>query len=139
MQRANDVGPPLTAERCGAGSTACKEPSARVIRGSIKTAGLVGAAAGETIRALTLSSDSRREAAAERGGVGHQERFVEALLIGREEVVPVVATPDERVERLRLTSRDARPGHIACIDVGVIATGAVEAVAEVRIEIHVTD
>ena len=85
------------------------------------------------------ADEGRREAAAERGGVGEQVRFVKALLIRREEVVPVVAAADERVERLRLTSRDARPGHIASVDIGEGAVGTVKAVAEVRIEVKVTN
>src|SRR5580704_1807710 len=139
MQRADDVGPTLTAIRRGAGNAACEEPGARVIRASTKTAGHVGAAAGGPVCALTLRSDRRREAAAKRSRVGHQERLVEPLLIGREEVVPVVAAADERVERLRLTSRDARPGHIAGVDISERAAGTVEAAPEVRIEIHVPD
>src|SRR6202034_340247 len=85
----------------------------------------VGAAAGGAVCALALRSEGRCEAAAERGGVGKQNWLVEALLVRREEVVPVVATADERVERLRLTSRDASPGHIARVDVSEGATGTV--------------
>src|ERR1700677_4883943 len=137
MQRADDVRPFLTAIRRGTGNASCEEPSARVIRGSTKTAGLVGAAAGCAVRALALGSERRREAAAERGGVSHQEGVVEALLIRREKVVPVIAAADERIERLRLTSRDARPGHITGVDISERAAGAVEAAPAVRIEIHV--
>jgi hypothetical protein len=139
MQRANDVGPTLTAKRRGTGNTAGREdPSAHVLQAAI-TAGQVGAAAGFAVPALALCSERRREAAAKRSRVGHQDRFVEALLIGREEVVPVIAAADERVERLRLTSRDARPGHVPSIDIGEGAPGTVETAAEVRIEIHMTN
>ena len=65
-----------------------------------------------------LCSESGCKAATERRCIGEQDRLVEALLVGREEVVPVVAAADEGIERLRLTSGDARPGHIARVDVG---------------------
>ena len=59
----------------------------------------------------------RREAAAERRGVGDQVWLVEALPVGGGEVGPVVAAADEREERLRLTSGDAGPGHVGGVDV----------------------
>ena len=78
----------------------------------------IRAAAGAAVGALALRCDRRREAAAERGGIGQQVRLVEALLVGRGEVRPVVAAAGERIERLRLTGGDARPGQVASVEVG---------------------
>ena len=78
--------------------------------------------------ASALRGDRRREAAAERRGVGQQVRLVVALLIGREDVRPAFAAAEEREEPRRLTSRDARPLQIGEIDVGAGA-GRVEAAA----------
>src|SRR6202044_1418710 len=135
----DDVGPTVATKLRGTGYTRREDPSAQIIPAVAITAGLVGAAAGGAGGALALCSEGRRKAAAERGGVGKQDWLVEALLVRREEVVPVVAAADEGVERLRLTGRDARPGHIARVDVGEGAVGAVQAAAEVRIDVKVTD
>src|SRR5580698_4203020 len=135
MQRADDVGPTLTAIGRGTRNTARKGPGAQVIRVT-SGADQVGAAAGGAVRALALRSEGRREAAAERGGIGKQDWLVKALLVRREEVVPVVAAADERIERLRLTSGDASPGHIACVDVSEGATWTIQTATEVGVKIH---
>ena len=89
-------------------------------------------------RARAFERQRRREAAAERGGVGHQVRLVEALAVGREEVRPVVAAAGERIERGGLTGGDAGPGQVAGVDVG-LGAGVVEPVAHFTVEVHVAD
>src|SRR6202044_1863944 len=131
----DDVGPTVATKLRGAGYTRREDPSAQIIPAVAITAGEVGAAAGGAVGALALRGEGRREAAAERGGVGEQDWLVEALLVRREEVVPVVAAADERVERLRLTSRDASPGHIARVDVSEGATRTVQTAAEVGVQV----
>src|SRR5208283_2500654 len=86
VQRADDVGPTLAAERDAARVGAGQRSEV----GAARTRQL-RAFAREAVRARALRRDGGREAAAERSGVGHQDRLVEALLVRREEVRPVVA------------------------------------------------
>ena len=130
MQGADDVRPALAAEDDVAGIEAARVAAAR--------ASHLSAAARAAIRARALGGDRRREAAAERGGVGDQVRLVEALLIGGEEVRPVVAAAGERVERLRLTGGDAGPGQVAGVEVSQV-TGVVESVAVFRVDVEMPD
>ena len=86
--------------------------------------------------ARALSRDRRREAAAERSRVSEQVRLVEALLVGGEEVRPARAAAREGVERVRLTSGDAGPGHVSAVDVGRVP-GRVETVAVFELHFEV--
>ena len=100
--------------------------------------GHVGAAAGTAESAGAFRRDRRRKAAAERSGVGHQVRLVEAFAVRRGEVRPVVAAAGERIERLRLTGGDPCPGQVARVEIGEGA-GVVEPVAHFRVEVEVAD
>jgi hypothetical protein len=109
----------------------------------------VGAWAAGADSHRALRGDRRREAAAEGRGIGEHQRLVEALLVGRVNVVPTFAAAEERKERRRFTSRDPRPLDVTQVHIGLgteIAVGAcdpsadavVKAVAGVKLELSVT-
>ena len=83
----------------------------------------------------------RREAAAERSGVGQHVGLVVALAVGREEVRPGKTAAREREEGVDLTSGQAGPSDVSAVETAVRTTraGVVEAGAVVELIFDVSD
>src|SRR5208337_5045012 len=133
VQVADDVGPTLAAVGYAGRVKAADRALVAAAWG-----GKPRAAARRAVRARALRREGGGEAAAERGGVGHQVRLVEALLVGGEEVRPVVAAAGERIERSGFTGGDAGPGQVARVEVSVAADG-IEAVGVLGVEVEMAD
>ena len=86
-------------------------PGERPLKLKAADAVQVRAAAAGAVAAIALRGDRGGEAAAERSGVGQQVGLVEALLVGREEVIPARAAAGERIERRRLPTA-VMPAHV---------------------------